>query len=250
MGEKNNFGFYIKVFTVFLLIWIFNFYNDKSIYYKFLNEKNHIDIDLNTRTYRLLAKRNQGKYSSIVCIKEDIPNIVEYEKKIISNCKKVSRGKSKIINECSLNNTEVCKQARTSNYFVPNQEKSYLKKKNLDKIYYKNKVRDTTKSDFKFLRNDLKLKVGMICIFSIFIVLTGILLFVLKSVLSMENSEFKLCLKYFLNPSTWGFLILALIVLSTMIYLSRKIVMYIKSIYTKIEINNTSYPPLSNVVFL
>ncbi|KAI4834091.1 uncharacterized protein MKS88_000234 [Plasmodium brasilianum] len=250
MEDKIKLRFYIKACTFLLLTLICNFYDDKRISYTCSNEKNNIDIKLFARNYRLLAKNKQGTCSNIVWIKEEIPNNAEY-KKYIPNNEKVYKEKNKTRNECSLNNLRNYGEYRRSKFSLHNRENSYSKKRMLDKIYYKNKVRDIINADFKFLRKNILQELKGLCASCSLIMLSGAIYLFLKFIkigdLSTLKSSF---IEFRIGNGTIVVLILGLIVLIALIYIGRKIFRDVKLTYKKCELNNTAYPSFRKVFFL
>ncbi|KAI4839060.1 hypothetical protein MKS88_002576 [Plasmodium brasilianum] len=249
MEEKNKLPFYIKICTLLLLTWICNFYNELRIYYKYL-DKNNDDIILVTRIYRLLSKHKQEKCSNIAWMMEEKQNNGRYEKKFKYNNENVSKGKNKMRNECSLNNARSYGQSRRSKSSARNRENSYFKKRLLDKIYYKNKVRDAAITDFEFLHSDTKKKLIMIWALFSFIVLFGISLFSIKYLISGKTLKSAISVSYDMQPSSICLLASGIIAVGAMIYLGRKMIRNVKFTYIKDNIYNSAYPSSRKLIFL
>ncbi|KAI4840220.1 hypothetical protein MKS88_001578 [Plasmodium brasilianum] len=251
MEEKNKLHVFFKIRTLLFLTWICKFYIDMSIYNKFLNEKNHANIKIVTRNYRLLAKHKQGRRSDMMWKKEEIPNNREYEKKPICNNEKVSKGKNKLRNECSLNNARDYGKYKKCKSSGGNIENYYFGKRMLDKIYYKNKVRAAINSDFEFLRKDILLKLNVITVLFIFVVLYALAVILYRYFSLKDNTRLEVLLNNFnLHDTSIALLVIAIIVIPVVIYIGRKLIRNVKLKYKKCEINNTAYPSFRKVLFL
>ncbi|KAI4836257.1 hypothetical protein MKS88_004045 [Plasmodium brasilianum] len=250
MEGKNKLPFYIKICTFHLLTWICNFYIDQRNSYNFLNKMNNIDIKLVTRTYRLLGKRKWRTCSYNTLIKEEIPNNVEYEKKDMYNNEKLSKGKNKILKEYSLNNSQDYGQSSISKSSVRNRENSYYGKRMLDKIYYKNKVKDSINADFMFLKKDILHKLGALCFLFIFIATFAILILGYRLFRIYMAKKTTTVSQFSLHPTSTGLLLLGIIVIPLIIYIGRKLITNVKLTYKKCELNNTAYPCFRKVFFL
>ncbi|KAI4833788.1 uncharacterized protein MKS88_000208 [Plasmodium brasilianum] len=132
MKRKFKLLFFIKIETFIFLTRMCQYFC------KYLDEKEISDKKSCTRTYRLLAMHNKEMCLNSVWKKEDILNNGDYEKKHISNNKRVSKGKNKLRNECTSINSRAYKQAWKSKSSVYNSVNTYSGKRMLDKIYYKN----------------------------------------------------------------------------------------------------------------
>ncbi|KAI4833752.1 uncharacterized protein MKS88_000312 [Plasmodium brasilianum] len=134
---------FIKFVTFVLLSWIFHFHTCVSTHEKSLNECYNNRKKLYTRYFRLLAKYKQVKDSSIVCLKEDIPNGNNDKKDIYSNEKR---------------NTETMKQSNGSPLYNVKGHKQSMKNKTC--IFETKKYSHLEKKIFKeldyedFLRNN------------------------------------------------------------------------------------------------
>ncbi|SCP03017.1 Plasmodium exported protein, unknown function, pseudogene [Plasmodium malariae] len=250
MEEKIKLLFYFKIITLLLLIWICNFYNYMVIQNKYLDKGNYIDEKVWTRTNRLLAKHKYGKCSNIVWIKHEIPYNGEYEKKDMSNNEKVSTGKYKLLNECSLNNKRDYGKSGRSKSSARNARNSYFGKRMLDKIYYKNKLRAAINSDFNFLRKDISQKVVMLTVLYSFTIIFALLIFILRYIFLKKGEQFGISNSLNIHSTSIALLVIAIIVIPVMIYIGKKMLCNVKYIYKKCEINNTAYPSFSKVLFL
>ncbi|KAI4841416.1 fam-l protein [Plasmodium brasilianum] len=143
MEQKIKSLSFIKFVTFVLLSWIFHFHTYVSTHEKSLNECYNNRRKLYTRYYRLLAKYKQVKDSSIVCLKEDIPNKDNNKKDIYSNKKR---------------NTETMKQSNGSPLYNVKGNKQSMKNKSC--IFETKKYSHLEKKIFKeldyedFLKNN------------------------------------------------------------------------------------------------
>ncbi|SBS99568.1 Plasmodium exported protein (Pm-fam-a like), unknown function [Plasmodium malariae] len=211
--------------------------------------KNYIaDIEIVTRSYRLLGTHKQEKCSDIVYIKGDIPTIREYQKLNTYNSIKVTKGINKKQNECSLYNAGGYEHGGRSKNSVHYGRNSKLGKRKFDKIYYRNTLRNSTIADFKFLRNVTKQKAVLICILLSFHAISGILLSFLIPTDTLRNGKIVIS-KLWNFGATVGFSTFTYIVILSFIHLFSLIAKYMKIIHKKREINYTAYPSLSKVFY-
>ncbi|SCN12027.1 fam-l protein [Plasmodium malariae] len=127
---------FIRITTFILLCWICHFYNEINIHNKFLDECYNYHRRLYISNYRLLSKYWQNKNSSIVCLKEKIPNVIKNKKGMSNKEKRTARKKQKSYGsssgdagahkKCMKNNTCIFE---TKNY-------SYLEKKIFKELDY------------------------------------------------------------------------------------------------------------------
>lgn len=212
-----------------------------------MDRKNNIDETLGKRTCRLLAIYKHEKDTNITWLKKDIQSIDKYAKQCTPNNSTLKKGKIKETNQCTLNNAVGYKHTRKSKSDLYNREHSYFEKRVLDKIYYKNKVRNFMNYDFMFLNNDIKVNKCVICAATSCFLIIGIigaalLLFYLDKLaydftLNWINGMYILCL------------IFVLIAIIIMICLHKEIVKYKKIKHIKSKLHNTEYPTLWEVVF-
>ncbi|SBS95954.1 Plasmodium exported protein (Pm-fam-a like), unknown function [Plasmodium malariae] len=142
---------------------------------KYLDGKIIIDEKNDIRICRLLSEYKQAKDSNITWLKRDIETIEDYGKSGISNNSTVEKGKSKKPIQCSLNSAGQYGQTKKSKSSVYNKGNLHFEKRVLDKIYYKNKVKNFMKADFLFLKNDIKVNKCIIFALSGFFLITGII---------------------------------------------------------------------------
>ncbi|SBT86376.1 fam-m protein [Plasmodium malariae] len=136
MEQKIKFNLSTKIALFILLIWIYYFNNDSKVK-KSLGEKHNVDIELNLRTYRLLAKYKQDKYSNIVELKNDISNNGESKKENISINDSGGKGLKKQSNRCILEKAQYYTEVMDYNNGMFDGkhfhfEKRMVKKRNYD----------------------------------------------------------------------------------------------------------------------
>ncbi|KAI4841354.1 hypothetical protein MKS88_000595 [Plasmodium brasilianum] len=247
MEIESKLLLFIKIATFIFVVWMCYFYEDMSNYSKYLCKKHYTSEKLGKRTYRLLRKRRTQENSNKVWIVKNSPFVGEYEKLCMSNNVKVTKVKSKKSTKCSLNNLGGNERIRKSKYFNNHQGKSYSAKRSLDKLYYRKKLRESIKSDFKFLRNCAKEKVGLICTLLSFLTVIGILLIFL---IPLYKKGGKLYISKYANyGASIGFSILTFIVILVIIYSFSLIEKYLWEIYRKLELHNTAYPYFHKVFY-
>ncbi|SBT88030.1 Plasmodium exported protein, unknown function [Plasmodium malariae] len=232
--------FFFKILMFTFLVWICLIIHDVSVFNKSVYENYKFDRKLYEKSCRLLAKNKQKKCTYIKWIKEEIPNKIECKKKNLYNNKKEAINKNKQSKEYSLKNAGFHEQYRIDKNVVRTGGNLCFKKSNFDKIYYKNKVRDTANADFKYLRKCMKKKVLDICTLSGFYILLGILLLVLGKCKYIRNI---IVLKK-LNLLTVLLVIFMFVVILSMFYFYRKFQKYEKLTCVKSDIYNTAYPSL------
>ncbi|KAI4840522.1 hypothetical protein MKS88_001249 [Plasmodium brasilianum] len=245
MEKKFRAPFYIKISTFIFLTWVYNIKDNVSYLNRCFDEKHHVDGKLDIRTYRILTKSKKKKGSNIVWVKGDYPTIEEYRKLYPANHEKVTKKtKNKQPYECPLNNKGNYEHARKIKSSLHLGKDSYCEKRRIDKIYFKNKVRDFKISDFNHLRNKIELKKIMFyvtCILFIpVVILVNVGLFGSES--SEGCNEVLSCLAN--NDFRFSFLILTFIVIVVVIYILKKILKYDKFISIKEKLNNTFFPSL------
>ncbi|KAI4838700.1 hypothetical protein MKS88_002204 [Plasmodium brasilianum] len=242
MEQKIKLPFFIKIFSYIILSFIYHFYQDMSNFNKYVDGEYTIEVTLNKRTHRLLAKSKQKKGYIVTSLMKDIPTINEYEKKCTTNNAKVQKVKNKKPPQCPLNNTVGYDQTKKSKASVYNRGNSYFEKRVLDKIYYKNKVRNFTNSDFLFLKNDIKVNKSIISAATSFFLIIGIIGGV-SYIFDHESVKFNFTLDWY-NGMFILCSIFVLIGIIIMICLHREIVKYGKLKHIKSKMHNTEYPSL------
>ncbi|KAI4838048.1 hypothetical protein MKS88_003471 [Plasmodium brasilianum] len=105
MEKQINIQIFIKISTFVLIFWNSNFYN-VSGFNKSLNENYIIDRKIGTRFYRLLGKYKPNKNSSILELREKIPNDGVNEKVDICNNEKGKTGLNNKLSENWLKNVK------------------------------------------------------------------------------------------------------------------------------------------------
>ncbi|SBT01257.1 Plasmodium exported protein (Pm-fam-a like), unknown function [Plasmodium malariae] len=127
----------INLSTINFLTRICSFKNDISNFNKSLGEKCSVDIKLDLRTYRLLAKCKKYKNSSILGLKEEISCNRINENKDLSNNEKWEKTKNRRSHESSSKHEEVYQLAKKikSNKFE-SKKCSHLEKKIFKELDY------------------------------------------------------------------------------------------------------------------
>ncbi|KAI4840231.1 hypothetical protein MKS88_001589 [Plasmodium brasilianum] len=223
-----------------LLSWIYYFNHDMYTFNKYLDGKNNIDETNDIRICRLLAKYKHVKDPNITWLKKNIEPIEDYAKLGNSNNSTIEKEKNKKPIQCSLNGAGQYGQTKKSKSSVYNKGNLHFEKRVLDKIYYKNKVKNFMKADFLFLKNDIKVNKCIIFALSGFFLITGIIgaapiLYNIKK----AKATFKLDWYEGMFILCSIFVLIAIII---MLYLHKEIVKYGKIKYMKIKMHNTAYP--------
>ncbi|KAI4833642.1 uncharacterized protein MKS88_000350 [Plasmodium brasilianum] len=236
MKKKIKLSSFIKIATFIFLTWICPSNSKVSTICKYLDEKNIIDEKLSTRTYRLLTKHKKQKYPNMLRKKDDIPNNGEYKKKHISKKETISNGKNKLPKECISNSLGSYKQEGKIKSSEYNKVNTYPGKRMLDKIYYKNVLRYSTNTDFKFIKRCIKRKRKAFYALYVFNLVVGVafamLIYFLYDILN--NTTTRDLLKYF-----GSLYILWVIVLVRLFYILRKIDKHKKLLHLKSKMNYT-----------
>ncbi|KAI4836245.1 hypothetical protein MKS88_004033 [Plasmodium brasilianum] len=105
MEKQINIQFFIKISTFVIIFWNSNFYNVNG-FNKSLNENYSIDRKIGTRFYRLLGKYKPNKNSSILQLREKIPNDGINEKIDICNDETGKTGLKEKLSENWLKNVK------------------------------------------------------------------------------------------------------------------------------------------------
>ncbi|KAI4840212.1 hypothetical protein MKS88_001570 [Plasmodium brasilianum] len=244
MKQNCKSFFYVEIAIFIILTWIYHINSGVNLYNNSLDKTDNIYKTVNTRTCRFLEEYEERKGSNIVWIKGDIPTIDEFEKLYPHNNAKVTKERYKHTNGCSLNNEVGEKQRRKSKFFVYKVADPYFQKRTFDKTYFKNKVRDFTKEDFKFLRNKIELKKDLFYVISILfvpIILILNVIIILHRTGGIKNFVATWTTSYYFSV---GFVIFTFIVMAAIIYIYRKIAKYDKFALIKNKLNNTMFPLL------
>ncbi|KAI4839107.1 hypothetical protein MKS88_002623 [Plasmodium brasilianum] len=150
MMEQKIVFLFIKISTFILLPWIYHFYNDLSTLNDNLEEKCNICRKLYNRNDRLLAKCKQGKDSSNVNFKEEMPNNEVKEKIYISNNKKGTEGKHKQSCKSSLYIEEYGKNIEKNKCGLTKTKKCLDFEKNIfKKLNYEDYVKNIKTIEYK-----------------------------------------------------------------------------------------------------
>ncbi|SBT85570.1 Plasmodium exported protein, unknown function [Plasmodium malariae] len=242
MKQNCKSFFYVEITIFIILTWIYHINSDVNLYNNSLDKNDNIYKTFYARTCRFLEEYEQKKGSNIVWIKGDIPTIEEFEILYPPNNAKVTKERYKHPNGCSLNNAVGEKQRRKSKFSVYKGADPYLQKRTFDKTYFKNKVRDFTKEDFKFLRNKIELKEALFYGISFFFVPIIIIVNVIVFLNCINKKAIVEALTQY--HFSIGFVIFTFIVMAAIIYIYRKIAKYDKFALIKNKLNNTMFPLL------
>ncbi|KAI4839837.1 hypothetical protein MKS88_001740 [Plasmodium brasilianum] len=240
MEQKIKLPLFIMICSFIVLSWIYYFNHDMCTFNKYLYGKINIDETKDIRICRLLSKYKQVKDSNIKWLKKNIEPIEDYAKSGISNNSTVEKEKNKKPIQCSLNSAGQYGRTKKSKSSVYNKGNSHFEKRVLDKIYYKNKVRNFMNDDFLFLKNDIKVNKCIIFAVTGFFLITGIIgaasiLYNLDKV----TGTFTLDWIEGMNILCSIFVLIAIII---MLYLHKEIVKYGKIKHIKFKMHNTAYP--------
>ncbi|KAI4834093.1 uncharacterized protein MKS88_000236 [Plasmodium brasilianum] len=124
-----------KISTLIFFCWICNIDTYSSTHNKSLN-KLYSHRKLYARNYRILAKYKQDKDSCIVCLKEELPNMV-YDKQDISNNEKDSLGKKNYSNESLPRSVRgLKKKMKNKSCIFETKKYSHLEKKIFKELDY------------------------------------------------------------------------------------------------------------------
>ncbi|SBT85598.1 Plasmodium exported protein, unknown function [Plasmodium malariae] len=214
----------------------------------YFDRKNSDNKGLVERTYRLLVKHKHKKYSNIIWTKDKIPNHEEYPKKYTFNNEKVCKDKNKYPNKRLLRNSGRHEQSRKCKYSTCTERQKHFKKRILDKIYYKNKLWNTTNSDFSFLRNSIKLKQNVLYTLPFFPIIVGIILAVIIFLKYIPNTYSNEISFFWYDLTMIGFSIFSFIFIIVMIYIFKIIVKNVKLLHKKHELHNTAYSSAHKVI--
>ncbi|SBS95593.1 Plasmodium exported protein (Pm-fam-a like), unknown function [Plasmodium malariae] len=160
-----------------------------------------IDKKLDTRNYRLLENYKQENYLKNILLNYSIPNIGEYKEKDTFN-DKITEGKNKKRNECSLNNIKDYEQARKDKSSIYTGGNSYVEKRILDNMFFLNNIRGDMNDNKRKLIKKRTDKYLLILWLPVLLVVVGFTI------------TFFLCIKkYFGSLPEWSDEITAIIVL-------------------------------------
>ncbi|SCN11981.1 fam-l protein [Plasmodium malariae] len=157
---------FINIFTYIFFSSIYNFYIDKSTFYKCGNVKIVVDGKLCTRINRYLAKCKQNKDLHVVGLKEEIPNNRIYEKKKdISNNEKEPTGRKEQPAGCSLKNSKVNRSfVKSKSCMFETKKYSHLEKKifkELDFVDFLRRNKNISDKTYKkTMRKKFSLRLG------------------------------------------------------------------------------------------
>ncbi|KAI4839062.1 hypothetical protein MKS88_002578 [Plasmodium brasilianum] len=238
MEQKNK-----LFFTIIIATFMFSSWNAFNIS---LDESYKLRKKLDLRTYRLLAKYIENRDSNNVFLKEKTPYNEKYEKKDPFDNDQLSRRNIYQIKSIS-NNAKVYGPAKKYKFSVCKRRDSYIGKRILDHIYYKNNVRYATNNDIKFLKRCKKNKIYLL--YALYILYVPLLMVNIASI----NFE-KWPIEY-IYPAGWELPVIILsyilptLFLLTVIYICSKIEKYDKLLYIKSKMNNRKYYPYPKIGF-
>ncbi|SBT00848.1 fam-m protein [Plasmodium malariae] len=168
MEQKIKSLIFLEIATLILLTWISNFICVESTYNKLLDKNYSHCKKFSIRSYRLLAKCVQNENSSIIDLKEEIPNNGKLPPQDISNNEKGIKEKKKPFNRSSLNKTKFYAEVTDYDNAMFDGKHFHYEKKWIDKKNYDNFVKKDRGARYMALR---KLKyTGYRLVFAIFFV--------------------------------------------------------------------------------
>ncbi|SBT85662.1 fam-l protein [Plasmodium malariae] len=161
MEQKITSMLFKKISTFILLSWICHIYIYTRTYNKFLDECNNHRRKLYTRNCRLMAKYNQDKNSSVVCLKEETTNSANYEKDICNNVKCASVKKNQS-NGCLQRNARGQKMYMKNKACVFETKKySHLEKKIFKELDYEDFLKKNRTISDRIYRKIMRKKCGL-----------------------------------------------------------------------------------------
>ncbi|KAI4833726.1 uncharacterized protein MKS88_000264 [Plasmodium brasilianum] len=170
---------FIKTFELVLVTWICYFYNDMRTFNKIADAKYKHGRNLDTKTFRLLAKYKQDKDSHILGLKQNKSNNNEHEKYDITINEKGNKGKNNKSDKSSLNKAQYyMKVIDYNNGMFDGKhfhfEKKWIKKKDYDNFLERNRrICDISLSKIRFRKYGIG--VAMFVIFSLFVAAIDVL---------------------------------------------------------------------------
>ncbi|SCP03056.1 fam-l protein [Plasmodium malariae] len=163
MEQEIKLPIFIKVSIFIFFSAICHFFSYMSLFDKFLYKKKITRCKLHIKTYRLLAKCKQDKYSNILHLKKEIHNKIMNKEKDIYINEERNRRKMKQQDVRSLNNTgdhKLCKKNK-SNIFetikLSHMEKNIFKELDFED-FLKNNRTISYKTYKKIIRKKLALR--------------------------------------------------------------------------------------------
>ncbi|KAI4839246.1 hypothetical protein MKS88_001790 [Plasmodium brasilianum] len=182
MEQKFKSLLFYKVSTFILLSWIYHFYIYKSTHNKSIVEyyKNHRKLYI--RNYRLLAKYNNDKDSSIVCLKKEIPVGVN-NKKDIPYIERENTIKKKASNGYSPRNARGNKKCMKNKSCIFEMKKySHLEKKIFKELDYVDFLKKNKTISDKIYKSIIRKKCGLRFALPLLLILVLLVSFILDNV--------------------------------------------------------------------
>ncbi|SBT85476.1 fam-m protein [Plasmodium malariae] len=170
---------FIKTFELVLVTWLCYFNIDMRTFNKFADAKYKHGRNLDTITFRLLAKYKPDKDSHILELKQNKSNNNEHEKYDITINEKWNKGKNKKSDKSSLNKAQYYVEVIDYNNGMFDGkhfhfEKKWIKKKDYDNFLERNRrICDISLRKIRFRKYGIG--VAMFVIFSLFVVAIDVL---------------------------------------------------------------------------
>ncbi|KAI4833888.1 uncharacterized protein MKS88_000254 [Plasmodium brasilianum] len=170
---------FIKSSVLVLVTCICHFNNDMRTYNKFADAKYKHERNLDTITFRLLAKYKQDKDSHILGLKQNKSNNNEYEKYDITINEKWNKGKNEKSDKSSLNKAQYYMEVIDYNNGMFDGKhfhfkKKWIKKKDYDNFIERNRrICDISLRKIRFRKYGTG--VAMFVIFSLFVAAIDVL---------------------------------------------------------------------------
>ncbi|SBT85849.1 fam-l protein [Plasmodium malariae] len=155
--------FIIKIYTFILLKGIYHIYNYMVINFnKSMDKYYNLDINVDTKICRLLAKCEQIKDSYVAGLKQKIPNYGENEKYNISNYEKTLKVKNKQSNGSSSKSTRRQNQAiKNKSCMFETKKYSRLEKKIFKELDYFDFLKNNKNISDKLYKKIIRKKCGL-----------------------------------------------------------------------------------------
>ncbi|SCN12475.1 Plasmodium exported protein, unknown function [Plasmodium malariae] len=239
---------FIKIATFFFLQWTCHFYINVSKFNKSFVYFCEIGRQLDTRSYRLLAKYREKYASDDVWLKEKMLYNEGCTKKDLSNNEKLTKYKNKQANRISLDNSRNCEHPGKIKKFVYERGDSHLEEGISRKLEYENEFRKVAKDDFKILKKRVNKTNFFLYLLPVLLLIIGITYFTLEQLNVIKNQI----------PTVWSHLstvdivlplALSLIILPAFFYVLTKTVNYNKFIYVKSRLKCMNYPTFPRIVY-
>ncbi|SCN12010.1 fam-l protein [Plasmodium malariae] len=180
MEKKVKLLLFFKIYSFIFLSWICYLYNYRVMHNKILPKCYTNHQKLYARNYRLLAKYKKDKASSIVCLKEWIPNGVK-DKKDIYNNDKWATEKRKLTNGNLSQGARVHKKDIINKSCIFETKKySYIERKIFKELDYENFVKNNRTISNKVYKKIIRKKLGSLLrspiLFLFFLLSIGLIL--------------------------------------------------------------------------